>query len=591
MARVTTRKFTPKVFREIERVFRAGSHAVIEGNTEDRLVFGSPSRLQILDVPYALAAYLEEQKYRIAIYTPSQGIKELCPSLGSSKPIPNANGITNQAGIMNAIMRLQHEVKGKWVVIVLHPEMLAPRGQNGGASQGHHMEEFFHCAGKDPAILNGPSRLLLICYNGLPSELITNCPGYEVVEMPLPDEQERELFITKFNSVARMITGKPIMFPKRTTPGHVAKWTGGMTLIGMEKMLINAAHDDAVVNPGMISQAKTKDIERLSQGTLEVFDPEYGFEKIGGLRSLKLFFQGLVEKFHRNDRDVPMSILFAGVPGAGKTLIAMAVANALGRSLVKLGEIHNSYLGESERRLNLALRIVEQIGQTVLFVDEFDRKFGHDNHGPSGDSGTGHRIEASWMEWSSKPSLRGDVLIIAATNHPERLKPAVLDRFDYVAPFTRPSKGDMAEIAYMIHDEIGRKFGEIKDESIGEVLEGINLTGRNLRTILVSAGQIADQEAGKPNQPIRLKHVKMAAQNFIPRVNDLEMEIMELNSLNACNFRPLLPGNGPQGRLPDYEIPHHLQMYLNQDGGLDKIELEKNINQLKESNYVGRIMS
>ena len=584
------REYTPRVVQEIIRYFRMGMHVVASQNTDDRLVFGSLRNIQALDFVYAIASILAKMKWRIAVYSPSQGIKELCPAEGASKPIPNANGVADQAGMMNIITRLLRDPNDKWLVVVLHPEALAPRSHDGGPTQGHHMAEFFHWAGKDPAITNGPSRLLLVCYAGLPAELITNCPGYAVVEVPLPDAKQRELFIEKIISVAKNLTGNGVRRPKEATNELVAKWTSGMTLIGIERLLLNAAHEEIEVCPKLVSQAKTRDIRRLSQGTLEVCDPEYGFERIGGLTSLKLFFEKLIVKFMHADRDVPQSILFAGVSGAGKTLVAMAIAHALGWSFTKFGEVRNSYLGESERRLNLALKIVEQMGQTVLFIDEFDQNGGQDSQGPDGTSGTDSRMEAAWLEWSSKPSLRGRVLIVAATNRPERLKPSIIDRFDYVIPFVRPGIKDIVAISIKILDELGRKFAEIKQMSIGEVLEPLNPTGRNLKSILAIACQIADEEEGKKGQPIRLKHLKRATLNFIPRDSDPRMKITELEGLDRCDYKFLLPGNGLDGPVPGSDVPRHLQMYFTKDGGLDKVELAKDLAQLKASCHARRVM-
>ena len=117
---------------------------VLHGNTDDRIVLGVESGIKVLDLVYGIADHFARQNYRIALYAPSQGLKELCPAEGVSKTVPGANGVTDQGGLMNVIGRLLRDVTDKWVVIVLHPEALAPRSHDGNPGQGHHLAEFFH---------------------------------------------------------------------------------------------------------------------------------------------------------------------------------------------------------------------------------------------------------------------------------------------------------------------------------------------------------------------------------------------------------------------------------------------------------------
>ena len=180
------------------------------------------------------------------------------------------------------------------------------------------------------------------------------------------------------------------------------------------------------------------------------------------------------------------------------------------------------------------------------------------------------------------------MLIVAATNRPDLLDTALVDRFDVLVPFIRPGKADLIEITAIMLKRNGRRLGEIKAVSIAETLEGLSLTGRNLEAILVRAGHIADAEAGCENQPIRLKHFKQAAREYIPRLSDLWMEFLEQMALNMCDHKPLLPCSGPDGLL---NIPGHLQRFFLKNGSLDKVELNKSLNQLKGTLQTGRMVA
>jgi hypothetical protein len=588
MAMEINQELIPKAVVEAKRHFRLGSQVIFHLNTEDLLIQGSGANRSVLSFPYALAKSFHQDGFRIALYSPSQGIKELLPTEGSSKPIPQANGITDQPGIMSAINRLLHDTENKWLVIVLHPEAIAPRSNNGGPAHGHQVAEFFHTIAKDPYVVNGPSRIAMICYTGLPSELITNCPRYEVIEAPLPSKPERLAFMRIILDVAKRRVGKMFRLAKGLTAEHVARLTSGMTLIGLEKFFLNATYDEQEITPRKISQAKARDIRKLSRGTLEVCDPEYGFEMVGGLRSLKLYFSKIAARFKQGEREVPRGILLAGPPGTGKTYVAKASAHEIGWTFVKLARIRGSLYGQSEERQRHALSLVEQMGHVVLFLDEIDQSLGQRSSGQNGDSGTTARMWADFMAWMAEPRLQGKVLIVAATNRPDLLDAATVDRFDVVAPLIRPSKAELVEITEILLKRKGRRLGEIKAVSIAEALDGLNLTIRNLETILDRAGHLADEEAGKDGQPVRLKNIKSAVKNFIPRDSSQDMEQMELTALDMCDHIPLLPWNGPKGRLPDMGIPRHLQMIVTKDGRLDKVELAKELNQFKERQYAGR---
>ncbi len=578
----------PAVLERINLDFQAGIHAILHGNTDDRIVLGSETDSRALDLVFGIADHFSRNGYKTALYTPSQGIKELCPAEGASKAIPNANGVNDHFGMMNVITRLLRDANDRWLVIVLHPEALAPRSHDGSPAQGHHLAEFFHWLGKDPIIANGASRLLMVCYTTLPSKLITNCPGYDLIEVPLPLKRERKVFIEKIRGVAKRLCNKAVRLAQGLTNERIADLTSGMTLIGIEKFIKNSALQELEINPQSISQAKSRDICDQSQGTLEICNPEYGLDQVGGLKSLKLYFSKILARFQRGARDVPLGMLLAGSPGSGKSYVAKALAKELGWTFVQLARIRDSLYGQSEERLSRALSVVRQMGHVVLFIDEIDQSLGQRNSGPAGDSGTSARMWAFFMQWMSEQALRGKVLIVAATNRPDLLDAALVDRFDVVIPFIRPGKAELIEIAAILLKRNGRRLGEIKAVSIAEALQDLNLTGRNLETVLVNAGHLADDEASKENQPIRLKHLRQAAQDYIPRQSNAVMEIIELTSLDMCDRKSLLPWNGPEGRLPGVDIPRHLQMFVTKDGGLDKVELVKALNQLRESHYAGR---
>ncbi|XP_030627049.1 nuclear valosin-containing protein-like [Chanos chanos] len=131
------------------------------------------------------------------------------------------------------------------------------------------------------------------------------------------------------------------------------------------------------------------------------------------------------EHFRALGLTAPAGVLLAGPPGCGKTLLAKAVANESGLNFisVKGPELLNMYVGESER----AVRQVFQRGQNsapcVIFFDEIDalcpRRSGHD-------SGASVRIVNQLLTEMDGLESRRQVFIMAATNRPDIIDPAVL---------------------------------------------------------------------------------------------------------------------------------------------------------------------
>jgi AAA family ATPase len=130
----------------------------------------------------------------------------------------------------------------------------------------------------------------------------------------------------------------------------------------------------------------------------------------------------------------PKGILLYGPPGCSKTLIARAVASDSRFNFlhVKGAEILSQYVGESERQLRDIFNKARAAFPCVLFFDEIDAIGSRSSH-----SGI-HLVQTLLTEMDGLEVMK-DVLILAATNAPERLDPALLrsgrmDRILYVGP-------------------------------------------------------------------------------------------------------------------------------------------------------------
>lgn len=129
-------------------------------------------------------------------------------------------------------------------------------------------------------------------------------------------------------------------------------------------------------------------------------------------------------------------LLLIGPPGSGKTLTAHALAGELRLPLflIVLDALMTKFMGETAAKLRI---IFDAIGQTrgVYLFDEFDAIGAQRN--ASNDVGEIRRVLNSFLQFlESAPSTS---LIVAATNHPELLDPALFRRFDDVIEYQQPT--------------------------------------------------------------------------------------------------------------------------------------------------------
>lgn len=128
-------------------------------------------------------------------------------------------------------------------------------------------------------------------------------------------------------------------------------------------------------------------------------------------------------------------LLFTGPPGCGKTMTAAALANDLSLPLfvVRLDSLITRYLGESLSKLRIIFETVNRTRAVYLF-DEFD-SIGY-TRDFTGDVGEMRRLLNGFLVFIEK--LSSNSLVIAATNHGDRLDKALYRRFDDLIEFGLP---------------------------------------------------------------------------------------------------------------------------------------------------------
>lgn len=167
--------------------------------------------------------------------------------------------------------------------------------------------------------------------------------------------------------------------------------------------------------------------------------PNVRWEDIGALADAKQELKEAVEwplkygdVFRRMNAKPPKGILLYGPPGTGKTMLAKAVATESEANFisVKGPEFLNKWVGESEKAVRETFRKARMAAPCVIFMDEIDSIV--PERGTNGDSNVTERVISQMLTEMDGLDALHDVVIIAATNRPDIIDPALLrpGRFD-----------------------------------------------------------------------------------------------------------------------------------------------------------------
>jgi transitional endoplasmic reticulum ATPase len=180
------------------------------------------------------------------------------------------------------------------------------------------------------------------------------------------------------------------------------------------------------------------------------------WDDIGGLDEVKQHLKEAVEwpiknpgMFTRLGIRAPKGILLYGPPGCGKTLLARAVATESEANFITIKgpEVFSKWLGESEKAIREVFRKARMAAPSVVFLDEIDSLTPRRDMGMS-DNGAFERVISQLLTEMDGITTLQDVVIIAATNRPNMVDPAVMrpGRFDRLIYVPEPDEKSRLQI-------------------------------------------------------------------------------------------------------------------------------------------------
>jgi len=293
--------------------------------------------------------------------------------------------------------------------------------------------------------------------------------------------------------------------------------------------------------------------------------PRITYDELGGLKNEVQKIREMVELpmrhpelFDKIGVEAPKGVLLYGPPGTGKTLLAKAVAGETNAHFISLSgpEIMGKHYGESEERIREIFTQAEENAPSIIFIDEID------SIAPKRDEVSGElekRIVSQLLTLMDGMKSRGKVVVIAATNRPDSIDPALRrpgrfdreieigipdneGRFDILSIHTRgmpiDQKVDLKQISKTTHGFVGADLEVLSKEaamkSLRRILPEIDYDEEKISSEILEKIQITSddfREALKEVSPSALREVQVQVPNVnwddVGGLDDLKEELKE----------------------------------------------------------------
>jgi ATP-dependent 26S proteasome regulatory subunit len=300
------------------------------------------------------------------------------------------------------------------------------------------------------------------------------------------------------------------------------------------------------VDPVLVAQEKKAIIAK--SGALEWMEPlKGGFDQVGGLDVVKRWMLQRAMAYSPEARayglPVPKGIVLVGVSGCGKTLIAKAIAWALGRVPLLRWDINagkSKFLGESEGNLRKTIKTIESVGKCVVLIDEIEKVLAGATQGAA-DGGTSADILSTLLTWMQERE-NSEAFIVATSNDVSQLPPEILrkGRWDELFWVDLPTHRERIEVLKAALRTHNRAFAEETDWN-GLATATDRFTGAEIASLVPDAMFNAFADGGRE---VDANDIVRCARTVKPLAETAKEKITAMRAWSVGRARPATTPDG-----------------------------------------------
>ncbi len=399
-----------------------------------------------------------------------------------------------------------------------------------------------------------------------------------IVSLPMPNGDDKRSFLeglVRRYPEARLEDG--------LTYDEVARSTASTPHSHTEGFLFHSHGRNEPITAKALWKGKQDSVSVMSEGTLLALDQDSNarIQLCGRMieRPMAVLLR-MAEGLRKGETSTLRNILLVGPPSSGKTQLAMMVAARAKVPAFELITGKSQWVGESERRTMLQLRLLREQEPCIGIIDEVEHRMQLDRSKESHDSGTSEAIMGMYQTFLADSSLSGKVGLVATSNRVYAISEAMRQRWVVVPVFSSLVE-DLPLVLGALLNSLG--IEGLPESALGRsssIFIQRQASPREMRESLIAARCVS----AMPTDATTV--LELAANSTIGSVDQGATQLGDLSALLYCTSSLMLPWHDASTGAFDrsFPIPNHMKPFIDAESGkIDADGLKKRVDQLRTS--------
>jgi AAA+ superfamily predicted ATPase len=289
-----------------------------------------------------------------------------------------------------------------------------------------------------------------------------------------------------------------------------------------------------------------------------------GLDAVGGNQLLKNWCIDRIEDFSDEARSygipMPKGMFLAGVPGAGKSLLAKCIATTFGFPLVKfdIDSTQSKFVGESQNNLRRTLAMLKSFGPLVLWIDELEKAFAGSAPGAAADGGVAANALGQFLTFMQEK--KEPIFVVATANDVRSLPPELLrkGRFDELFFLDLPRPSERIEILRVTLETLPASRYALEELDLRSVASKcVDYTGSEVAAVV----DLANRLAWKAKRKISTEDLLLVTEDVVPT--------SKTSAEKINNVRQWAQGRARPASAPEVEEMYTVRSLDFEDDGSD----------------------